>query len=89
MYNRGFHVQVEVKNFPNFDVKHPPSICKRVSRITNRFVKRVRMYSKWRLNLHVQVECVKNTIKFTTEDLLVLNVRIGEVLNEVELLTNA
>ncbi|XP_026815539.1 mutS protein homolog 4-like [Rhopalosiphum maidis] len=61
---RGFHVQVELKNIKNFNVKHPPSICK-------------------------NVECVKNIVKFTTEDLLVLNIRITQALNEVEILTNA
>lgn len=29
--NRGFHVQVESKNITNFNVKHPPSICKNVT----------------------------------------------------------
>lgn len=29
--NRGFHVQVDLKNIKNFDVKCPPSICKYVS----------------------------------------------------------
>lgn len=29
--NRGFHVQVDLKNIKNFDVKRPPSICKYVS----------------------------------------------------------
>ncbi|XP_025409358.1 mutS protein homolog 4-like [Sipha flava] len=61
---RGFHVQVELKNLKNFNVKHPPSICK-------------------------NVECIKNLVKFTTEDLIVLNIRITQVLNEVESLTNA
>lgn len=28
---RGFHVQVELKNIKNFNVKYPPSICKNVS----------------------------------------------------------
>lgn len=29
-FKRGFHVQVELKNIKNFDVHHPPSICKNV-----------------------------------------------------------
>lgn len=37
----------------------------------------------------MQVECVKNIIRFTTEDLTVLNIRITQALNEVEILTNA
>jgi len=34
--NRGFHVQVDVKNIKNFDIKHPPSTIKHVSRIINK-----------------------------------------------------
>lgn len=34
---RGFHVQVELKNIIGFDVKHPPSICKNVSKVINRY----------------------------------------------------
>lgn len=29
--NRGFHIEVNLKNITNFDVKHPPTICKYVS----------------------------------------------------------
>ncbi|VVC26209.1 P-loop containing nucleoside triphosphate hydrolase,DNA mismatch repair protein MutS, core,DNA [Cinara cedri] len=61
--NRGFHVQVNLKNINNFDPKHPPIICKHVI-------------------------CVKNIVKFTTEDLLVLNIRITQALNEIQMVTN-
>lgn len=32
---RGFHVQVQSENIENFDVKHPPSICKNVTKKFN------------------------------------------------------
>lgn len=35
---RGFHVQVELKNIIGFDVKNPPSICKNVSKVINRYI---------------------------------------------------
>lgn len=37
--SRGFHVQVDLKNIQNFDVKHPPSICKNVSKIIMKLLK--------------------------------------------------
>lgn len=35
---RGFHVQVDLKNIKGFDVKNPPSICKNVSKLINRYI---------------------------------------------------